>query len=126
MGAKLGLLGEDGTAFMRAHLQRVRALPGRGRFKTGISLRAPFSGRGALEDIIILFISFPYFGGSSEEIRLDLESESVKLIDFKGLGVDPHDGAVVREERDNIGKILVHQARYMIFDNCKLYLFSYY
>ena len=24
-------------------------------------------------------------------------------------------------ERDKIGEILVHQARYMIFDNCKLY-----
>ena len=117
---------------MSAHLQRVRALPGRRRFRTGISLLAPFKRRSEFsegrlsEDRIILFVSFPYFGGSSEEAGLDPESESVKLIDFKRLGVDiPYDRAGVREtDRDNIGKILVHQARYMIFDNCKLYLFS--
>ena len=131
MGAKLGLLRDGGTAFMSAHLQRVQALPGRGRFRTGISLLAPFkrpsefSESSPLRDRIILFLSFPYFGGSSEEVGLDSESESVKLMDFKRLGIDaPHDRAGVREnEKDNIGDILVHQARYMIFDNCKPYLF---
>ncbi|PUU79853.1 hypothetical protein B9Z19DRAFT_1063928 [Tuber borchii] len=125
MGARLGLLREGGTAFMSAHLQRAGALPGRGRFKTGISLLAPFkkplefSERSPSRDRIILFVSFPYFGGSSEEIGLDPESESVLLMDFRRLGIDvPHDRAGVREnERDNIGKISVHQARYMIFDN---------
>ncbi|PUU79855.1 hypothetical protein B9Z19DRAFT_1080740 [Tuber borchii] len=125
MGARLGLLREGGTAFMSAHLQRAGALPGRGRFRTGISLLAPFkrpsefSERNPSRDRIILFVSFPYFGGSSEEIGLDPESESVLLMDFRRLGIDvPHDRVGVREnERDNIGKILVHQARYMIFDN---------
>ena len=117
---------------MDAHLQRVRALPGRGRFGTGISLLAPFkkpteSPRSGLsEDRFILFISFPYFGKSSDSILLGLESESVRLSDFKHLEVDVSDRrVVVSEKRDDIGEILVHQARYMIFDNRGLYFFAY-
>ncbi|PUU79857.1 hypothetical protein B9Z19DRAFT_1124564 [Tuber borchii] len=95
------------------------------RFGTGVSLRAPskkpseLSGPGPSEDRFVLFVSFPYFGGSSKKITLDPESESVKLLDFKRLGVGaPGRGAVVsEEERDDVGEILVHQARYMIFDN---------
>ena len=143
MGEKLGLLREGGTAFMSAYLQRVRALPGRGRFRTGVSLRIPFKKLsescwpGSPEDRFILFVSFPYFGGSSE-IRLGPESESVKLSDFKRLGVGAPDRRAIEseeekddtkqisvgEERD-VGEILVHQARYMIFDNCKLCFFAY-
>jgi len=127
---------------MDAHLQRVRALPGSGRFRTGISLRASFnnpselSGLGPSEDRFILFVSFPYFGGSGKETTLGPESESVKLLDFKRLGVGAPGRRVevseekeerddirqisVEEDRDDVGEILVHQARYMIFDNCKL------
>ena len=59
-------------------------------------------------------------------ISLDSESESVGLLDFKRLGVyDPGSRAVPSgEKEDDIGKILVHQARYMIFDNSKLCFFS--
>ncbi|PUU82959.1 hypothetical protein B9Z19DRAFT_966094 [Tuber borchii] len=129
MGEKLGLLREGDTTLMDAYLRRVRTLPGHGRFRTGISLRAPFkkpSGLsqlpkpGSSEDRFILFVSFPYFGGSTKEIPLGPENESVGLLDFKRLGVDVPDRKVVvvsEEERDDIGKILVHQARYMIFDN---------
>jgi len=48
-------------------------------------------------------------------------------LDFKRLGVDvPNSCATVsREDKDDIGGILVHQARYMIFDNCKLYFSPY-
>ena len=128
MGEKLGLLKGGDTAFIDAYLQRVRALPGRGRFGTGVSLRAPFkkpselSGPGPSEDRFILFVSFPYFGGSSKEIALGPESESVKLLDFKRVEFDVSNPstAVSEEERDDLEEILVHQARYMIFDNCKL------
>ena len=129
---------------MGEYLRRVRKLPGHGRFRTGISLRAPLgkpsesSQPSSSEARFILFVSFPYFGGSSEGIALDSESESVNLLDFKGLGVDvpahraPAGGGgrgsvreiSAEEEGDSIGKILVHQARYMIFDNCKLYSFA--
>jgi len=113
---------------MDAHLQRVGDLPGRGRFRTGISLRAPFnkpselSGLGQSEDRFILFASFPYFGESSEGTTLGPESESVKLLDFKRLGVGLPDrkAEASEEEGGGLGEILVHQARYMIFDNCKL------
>ena len=133
MGAKLGLPREDGTAFMSAHLQRVRALPGDGRFRTGVSLRAPFkepselSRSGSSEDRFILFVSFPYFGESSEGVKFGSESESIELLDFKRLGFDlPHrKGPANKEERDDIGEILVHQARYMIFDNCELHDLAY-
>ena len=144
MAEKLGLQKEGETSFMDGYLHRVRKLPGRERFRTGVSLRAPFKKTsgfpklgspeslklgssqlpklGSSEDRFILFVSFPYFGGSIQEIPLGLENESVGLLDFKRLGVDAPDRRVAvmmsEEERDDIGKILVHQARYMIFDNC--------
>jgi len=80
---------------MGAHVQTVRSLPGFGRFRTGISLQAPFkkpselSMSGSSEDRSILFVSFPYFGRSIGEIILDRERETVRLLDFKRLGVDP-------------------------------------
>ena len=127
---------------MGPYLERVRALPGRGCFRTGVSLRAPFkrpSGSSRTEDKFTLFVSFPYFGKASEGIVLGPESESVKLLDFKRLGVDVparrapaskergNIGEIsVEEERDDIGEILVHQARYMIVDNCELYPLAYY
>ena len=130
MGNKLGLQGKGGAALMGPHLQRVRELPGRGRFRTGISLQAPFkkpselSRLGSSGDRFILFVSFPYFGGSREEITLGPGRESVKLLDFKRLGVDPDGGDVVNGEvKVDKREILVHQARYMVFDNCKLYFF---
>ena len=133
MGERLGLPKEGETAFMVAYLQRLRTLPGHGRFSTGVSLRAPFkelseaARQGSSEDRFILFVSFPYFGKASENITLGPESESVGLLDFKRLGVsDPDPRVVPSEERGPIGKILVHQARYMIFDNCKLYFFAYF
>jgi len=111
---------------MDEYSQRVRALPGCGRFRTGISLRASSKGSsgspesGSSNDRFLLFVSIPYFGGS-REITLGPESESVKLLDFKSPGVDvPDRGSRVREERDEIDRILIHQARYMIFDNCML------
>ncbi|PUU82943.1 hypothetical protein B9Z19DRAFT_1073806 [Tuber borchii] len=125
MAEKLGLQQEGETAFMEAYSQRVRALPGHRRFRTGVSLRAPFKKPselpklGSSEDRFILFVSFPYFGRSSEEVTLDQERESLKLLDFRLLGVDASDRRVKvsEEERADIGEILVHQARYMIFDN---------
>ena len=128
MAEKLGLQQEGETAFMDAYSQRVRALPGHRRFRTGVSLRAPFKKpselpkSGSSEDRFILFVSFPYFGRSSEEITLGQERESLKLLDFRLLGVDACERRVKvsEEERADIGEILVYQARYMIFDNCKL------
>ena len=138
---------------MDTYSQRVRALPGCERFRTGISLRAPLgepselSGLGSSEDRFILFVSFPYFGESSGEVTLGPESESVKLLDFKRLGVSVPSHMVGVEERDDIreiamgeegddireisvgddiGKILVHQARYMIFGNRKQYALAYF
>ena len=133
MGEKLGLQREGETAFMDAYSRRVRTLPGSGRFRTGVSLREPFKGPSQLakssssEDRFILFVSFPYFGESSEGVEFGPESESVKLLDFKRLGFDlPHSrGPANREEGDDIGEILVHQARYMIFDNRELYTLAY-
>jgi len=159
---------------MDAYSKRVRALPGKGQFRTGVSLRAPFkepsdkkpsgkepsdkepsdkepsgkepSGKEPSdkkspespksEDRFILFVSFPYFGGSSEGVPLGPESESVKLLDFKRLGLDvparrapvseeEGDDISAEEDRDDIGEILVHQARYMIFDNCKQCALAY-
>jgi len=130
MAQKLGLQREGETTFMDSYSQRVRALPGRGRFRTGISLRASFkepSGLpkpGSLEDRFIFFLSFPYFGESSEDISLDHQSESLQLSGFRLLGVDRR-VEVSEEERAGIGEILVHQARYMIFDNRKLYPLTY-
>ena len=143
MGEKLGLQKEGETTFMGPYLERVRELPGHERFRTGISLRAPFKEPAELsrsESRFILFASFPYFGGSSQGIVLGSESESVKLLDFKRLGLDiparralaskeERDGVreiSAEEEGDDIGEILVHQARYMIFDNCKLYTLIHY
>jgi len=142
MAERLGLQKELETTFMGAHLERVRALPGQGRFRTGVSLWAPFkessklpkSGsselpeRGLSEDRFILFVSFPYFGISSEEIPLGRERESLKLLDFRLLGIDARDRRVeVSEEEESAdeGEILVHQARYMIFDNRRLYSLPY-
>jgi len=140
MAEKLGLQKGGETAFMDTYLQRVRELPGHERFRTGISLRTSFkepsdlpkSGSsqlarpGSSEDGFILFVSFPYFGGSSEGITLGPESESVRLLEFRHLGVDvPNRRAGVSEERDDIGEILVHQARYMLFDNSNLYAHAY-
>jgi len=42
---------------------------------------------GSSEDRFILFVSFSYFGGSSENAELGLERESVKPQEFKRLGV---------------------------------------
>jgi len=53
---------------------------------------------------------------------LGQQRESLKLLDFKFLGVDSHDRRVQVSEEEvvvRIGEILVHQARYMIFDNRK-------
>ncbi|PUU79838.1 hypothetical protein B9Z19DRAFT_788872 [Tuber borchii] len=134
MGEKLGLQKEGETTFIGPYLERVRELPGQGRFRTGVSLLVPFKEPAELsrsESRFILFASFPYFGGSSQGIVLDSESESVKLLDFKRLGLDLPSRRTpagkeerddireisAEEEKDDIGKILVHQARYMIFDN---------
>ena len=102
MGKKLGLLGESETGLMNAHSQRVRALPGNGRFRTGISFRIPSKKPGnppmssSSEDRFILFVSFPYFGKSSDDFSLGQESESVGLLDFKRLEVDiPKDETVI-------------------------------
>ena len=134
MGEKLGLPKDGKTTFMEAYLQRIRALPGREQFRTGISLWAPLGEpsklpqSGSSEARIILFVSFPYFGGSGKEITLGPKSESVKLLDFKRLGAGSPSGKAVaseEEERGGIGKPLVHQARYMVFDNCKLCSLAY-
>ena len=96
---------------MDAYSQRVRALPGCERFRTGISLRAPLgepselSRLGPSEDRFILFVLFPYFGESSGEVTLGPESESVKLLDFKRLGVSVPSHMVEAEERDDISEI---------------------
>jgi len=143
MAEKLCLMREGEATFMDAYSRGVRALPGHQRFRTGISLRASFEEPSELskslspespkpgspevsrpvssEDRFILFVSFPYFGISSEEITLDQHRESLMLLDFKFLGVDARDHRVKmsEEERAGIGEILVHQARYMIFDNRK-------
>jgi len=115
------------ATFGEAHSKRVLALPGRGNFRTGFSLRVPpgnhseFSKPGLSADRITLFVSFPYFGQASSSIPLGPGSESLKLLDFKRLGAGvPHHSAVMsREDPAANGEILVHQARYMIFDNCK-------
>ena len=116
------------TTFGDAHSKRVLTLPGCGRFRTGFSLRVPYKNSselakpGSSEDRITLFVSFPYFGKSSDSITLGQASESVKLLDFKRPGTDVPDPIPVMSEgdKDDIEEILVHQARYMIFDNCKL------
>ncbi|KAG0638287.1 hypothetical protein HOY80DRAFT_906499, partial [Tuber brumale] len=125
IAGKLGLQKEGEAAFMDAHLRRVQALPGRERFRTGISLRVPFNKppelprSGLPEDRSTLFISVPYLGKHTGRIPLGPESESVRLLDFKQLGanVPYHTVEASEGERDDIGEILVHQARYMIFDN---------
>ena len=150
MAEKFGLQREGETTFMDEYLPRIRELPGSSRFRTGVSLLESFveqsylpnpgsleslkSGSshlpkpGSSEDRFILFVSLPYFGRSTEKIPPDPNNESVGLLDFKRLGVDaPSRRALAKgeEERDDIGKILVHQARYMVFDNCKLYFSAY-
>ena len=118
------------TTFGEAHSRRALALPGRGRFRTGFSLRVPPKNQSELakpspsEDIITLFVSFPYFGKASRDsIPLGPESESLELLDFKSLEVYvPDRRAVVNPEDEAIAEIVAHQARYMIFDNCRLYL----
>ncbi|PUU82964.1 hypothetical protein B9Z19DRAFT_1105475 [Tuber borchii] len=113
------------ATFGHAHSKRVLTLPGRGRFRTGFSLRVPskspseLAKSGSPEDKITLFVSFPYFGKSCSSIPLGPECESVKLLDFKRLEGDvPARNAVVSGGgKDATGEILVHQARYMIFDN---------
>ncbi|PWW79095.1 hypothetical protein C7212DRAFT_360616 [Tuber magnatum] len=92
---------------------------------TGISFRVPFEKPSDLEkprsseDGFTLFVSFPYLGSSGIGFRSGFRSESVRLLDFKGLGVTVPDRGdpESEEENDDIGEILVHQARYMIFDN---------
>jgi len=165
MAEKLGIHEKGKTTFMQAYSQRIRALPGRGCFRTGISLRAPWkklsesSKEGSSEDRFILFLSFPYFGTRKEiNVSPESESESTTLLDFKRLRVGTSDrktavsegvgggvGKTAEKDRGdkgkrlaeggggnmgeasaeegsgNLGKILVHQARYMIFDNRKLY-----
>jgi len=126
---------------MDAYLQRAQELPGRGLFRTGISLRAPSirlsesSRSGSSEDTFIFLVSFPYFGGSSGKLKLGPESESIKLVDFKSLGVSgPGWRATVGTDNNDDttevpveqGEMLVHQARYMISDNCKLYFLVYF
>ena len=133
MAHKLGLRQEGETASIEAYLKRIRELPGHRRFRTGISLQTPFREPselpkpGSSDDRFILFVSFPYFGISREEIALDRERESLKLLDFRHLGVDARDRKVEvsEEERAGIGEILVHQARYMVFDNRKLHALAY-
>jgi len=52
-----------------------------------------------LGDRFVLFVPFPYLGGSSKGITLGPESEGVKLLDSKGLGVDaPNCRTLVSEE----------------------------
>jgi len=134
MGEKLCLQKKGETAFMDEYAQRIRALPGRGCFTTGISSLAPFKKSSELsmssssKDNFILFVSFPYFGEASEKAILCLRSESVKLSDFRRLGLGAPDCTTVicKQEVDyttgiqvDSGDALVHQARYMIFDNCK-------
>jgi len=128
MGEKLALQGAGETGFARAYLQGVQALPGCGRFRTGISLWASphepleLLKSGSPEDKLILFTSFPYFGESRGEITFGSECESVALLDFNNLGARVHGRRPVASEKggDGFEKILVHQARYIIFDNCKL------
>jgi len=130
----------NATTFGDAHSKRVLSLPGREKFRTGISLRVPSkkplepSKSGSLEDRTILFVSFPYFGESRKWVEFGHKRESVTLLEFKrlGVGVRGRRGAFGQEVSDDIGgisvkkgDILVHQARYMIFDNSKLYLFAY-
>ena len=117
------------TTFGHTHSKKVLALPGGGNFRTGMSLRVPSKKQsapaklGLQEDRSTLFVSFPYFGKTSSSIPLGPESESVELLDFRRLGVDVPDRNVEVSEgdRDDVREILVHQARYMVFDNCKVY-----
>ena len=121
------------ATFGDTHSKRFLTLPGRGRFRTGFSLRVPsknpseLAKSGSSEARITLFVSFPHFGKSSSNIPLDPESESVELLDFKRPETDaPNPSPVMSEgDKDDIEEILVHQARYMIFDNCKLCFSAY-
>jgi len=120
------------ATFGEAHSKRVLALPGRGRFRTGFLLWVPpknpseLAKSGSSEDRITFFVSFPYFGKSGSSTPLGPESESVELLDFKNLGVDvPDRRAVVSRKGKDVGGIIVHQERYMIFDNRRLYSSPY-
>ncbi|CUS12900.1 unnamed protein product [Tuber aestivum] len=125
MAGKLRLITERGATFRDEHSKRVEALPGHGRFRTGVSLRVPSkrllesSGSDLSETRFTLFVSYPYFGEPNGEIPLGARSESVRLLDFKGLGVyERHGGGrITGGSRIEIEEVLVHQARYMIFDN---------
>lgn len=128
MGEKLALQRAGETGFGSAYLQGVQALPGRGRFRTGISLWASpkkLPNLGSRNDTLILFASFPYFGESRGEITFNSESESVALLDFNHLGARVRGRKTVAsgKEKDDFEKILVHQARYIIFDNYKMATF---
>jgi len=106
----------NAATFGDAHSERVRALPGCERFRTGISLRVPakksceLSKSSSSKDRLIFFVSFPYFGRSGSITSLGPKSESVELLNFGRLGVDvPGRGAAMsREDKDDIGEILVH------------------
>ena len=98
----------------RHFLRRVRKLPGLSRLRTGVSLLTPFKEQSELpksgspelpesgpskppkpispEDRFILFVSFPYFGESSEGVGFGPEGEGIKLSDFKRPGLDPPRG----------------------------------
>ncbi|KAG0128935.1 hypothetical protein HOY82DRAFT_522130 [Tuber indicum] len=117
IGEKFGLEKEGRTAFADEYLRRVRALPGYKRFRTGVSLRVP--SESSSENRFILFVSFPYLG-ESYDIALGKGRESARLLGFKRLGVHIPNR---RGTRDDIGKILVHQARYIVFDNYTMAIF---
>ncbi|PWW79097.1 hypothetical protein C7212DRAFT_153698 [Tuber magnatum] len=115
---------EIATAFAVSHKDKVLSLPGQACFRTGILLRAPFKKQSGLsksdspEDRFMLFVSFPYLGNYSTGVQPGPDSESARLLEFKREGDNVPDHDVKIEEKGNyLGEILVHQARYMIFDN---------
>lgn len=61
---------------------------------------------------------FPYFEESGKGITFTPESEAVRLLDFRSLGIDvpDRDAIVNKEERNDIRGILVHPVRYTVFD----------
>jgi len=76
---------QNAATFGDAHSKRVLALPGRERFRTGISLQvsakklSELSKLGPWEDRFMLFVSLPYFGKSGSITSLGPESESGEL-----------------------------------------------
>ncbi|RPB03056.1 hypothetical protein L873DRAFT_275013 [Choiromyces venosus 120613-1] len=119
---KLGLNPKYTTAFKDEHSKRVLEHPGRAGFRMGISLSVLFE---LSEDKLTFFVSIPYFGMVGPAVTLDSTSESVTLSELKQLKVHiPNNGGLAgEEERDEIGEILVDQARYMVFDDRKLHVF---